>query len=227
MRSWISKLLEDPALRGMGHGQRPEDLNLGLGWLYYALGRIVRPARAVVIGSHRGFVPMVIGRALQDNLEAGELIFIDPSLVDEFWTEPDRLDAYFRAHGVDTVLHHRATTQEFVETDAYRELGPIGLLFVDGYHTEEQARFDHEAFRHLLDPGGFTLFHDSMVVRDDRVYGAEAAYEMRVKYYIDSLRKDPTLQVLDLPFGVSGLTLVRQIDPDAPDPRREWIEGTP
>ena len=69
----------------MGHSQSPEDRNLGLGWLYYALGRTLRPKVAVVIGSWRGFVPLVIGKALQDNQIPGELIFIDPSLADDFW----------------------------------------------------------------------------------------------------------------------------------------------
>ena len=35
--------------------------------------------------------------------------------------------------------------------------------------------------------------------------GADKAYEMRVKYFIDELKEDPALQVMDWPFGVSGL----------------------
>jgi predicted O-methyltransferase YrrM len=227
MDSWISFLFEQPDLRRMGHGQRTEDRNLGLGWLYYAIGRIVRPRRAVVIGSYRGFVPLVIGKALQDNLEPGEVMFVEPSRVDSFWEDPESVRRHFREFGVENVRHFRATTQEFVETEAYRTLGEVGLVFIDGYHSEEQARFDYEAFERLVGPRGFVLFHDSMVVRPDKVYGEAKAYEMRVKYFLDELKKDPGLQVMDWPFGVAGLTLVRKLDPHAPEPRREWIEGRP
>jgi len=227
MNSWISQLFEESALLRMGHGQRADDLNLGLGWLYYAMGRIVKPRNAVVIGSHRGFVPIVMAKALQDNLEDGVVTFIDPSLVDSFWREPDVVQQYFEQHGVSNVRHFGMTTQECVESKHYRELGEVGLVFVDGYHTEEQARFDYEAFAPMLASNGFVLFHDSMVVRDDKVYGADKAYEMRVKYFIDELKKDDSLQVMDWPFGVSGLALVRKIDRSAPNPLRDWIEGHP
>lgn len=227
MKPWISKLFEQSDLLRMGHGQRAEDLNLGLGWLYYALGRVLRPRHAVVIGSHRGFVPLVLGKALQDNLEPGDVTFIDPSMVDSFWDDPGTVRRYFSGHGLENIRHFRMTTQEFVRTEAYGALGEVGLVFIDGHHTEEQARFDYAAFEGMLGPRGFALFHDSMVVRDDKVYGAERAYEMRVKYFVDQLKTDPALQVMDWPFGVSGLTLVRKLDPNAPDPLREWIEGRP
>jgi predicted O-methyltransferase YrrM len=227
MRPWISQLFEQSDLLRMGHGQRAEDFNLGLGWLYYAMGRVVRPRNAVVIGSLRGFVPLVLGKALQDNLEPGTVTFIDPSLVDPFWNDAEAVQRYFSRQGVENIRHFRLTTQEFVLTEAYRALGDVGLVFIDGYHTEEQAQFDYSAFEGLLGYRGFALFHDSMVVRDDKVYGADKAYEMRVKYFIDRLKTDPGLQVMDWPFGVSGLTLVRKLDPTAPDPMRDWIEGRP
>ena len=69
LNHWIAGLFEHPDLLRMGHAQRRDDLNLGLGWLYYALGRMLRPARAVVIGSYRGFAPLVLARALSDNSE--------------------------------------------------------------------------------------------------------------------------------------------------------------
>jgi predicted O-methyltransferase YrrM len=227
MKQWIAQLFEQSDLLRMGHSQRAEDLNLGLGWLYYAMGRVVRPSEMVVIGSYRGFVPLMFAKALQDNLEPGVVTFIDPSLADPFWTNADEVVRYFATYGIHNVRHFPLTTQQFVETDAYRALGEIGLVFIDGYHTEEQARFDFGAFERLLAPRGFILLHDSMVVRDDKVYGADKAYEMRVKYFVDQLKKDPLLQVMDWPFGVSGLTLVRKLDPTAPDPLRDWIEGRP
>ena len=106
MHEWIAKLFEDPDLVRMGHLQRVEDANLGLGWLYYALARIVRPKTAVVIGSYRGFVPMVIGRALSENVEKGEVVFIDPSLADDFWKDEQRVRDHFASYGIENI-HHR------------------------------------------------------------------------------------------------------------------------
>ena len=211
MEQWIHRLLADPEMVRMGHGQRAEDANLGLGWIYYALARALRPARAVVIGSWRGFVPIVLGRAMAENVEGGEVVFIDPSLVDDFWKDPAAVAAHFREKGVTNVTHHRATTQEFVGTDAYRALGEIGLLFVDGLHTREQARYDYEAFRDKLAPGAIALFHDSVRARTSRIYGADKPYVHSVVEFIDELRTDARLQVLDLPLA-DGLTMVRRRD---------------
>jgi predicted O-methyltransferase YrrM len=79
--SWIATLFEDPKFLDMGHAQSAHDFNLGLGWLYYGLVRAHRIKRIVVIGSYRGFVPMVLARAMIDNQTPGEVIFIDPSLI--------------------------------------------------------------------------------------------------------------------------------------------------
>src|SRR4029079_12750507 len=76
---FIRQLFSNPDMLRMGHFQRLDDFNLGLGWMYYALGRIIRPSTAVVIGSYRGFAPSVIAKSLSDNTEGGEVVFIDPS----------------------------------------------------------------------------------------------------------------------------------------------------
>lgn len=222
---WIERLFAEPTLLSMGHNQRLEDASLGLGWVYYALCRIVRPRHAVVIGSYRGFVPLVVGRAFQDNLEEGRVTFLDPSMVDDFWTDPPSVRAHFERFGVSNVRHFRMTTQDFVGTEEYAGLGEIGLLFVDGYHTAEQARFDWDAFEGRLGPFGIALFHDSMVRRESTIYGADRAYRMTVGHLMDELRLDAGLQVLDLPFG-TGLTLVRKAG-GAPGPLLEGRQERP
>ena len=172
MNDWIAKLLADPDLRRMGHGQRVEDLNLGLGWLYYALARMQRPRCVVVIGSYRGFVPLIFAKALTDNLEHGLVYFIDPSLVDDFWKDPLAVNAHFARFGVNNIRHFLMTTQEFVKSETYRDLGTVDIVFVDGYHSEEQARFDYEAFQGSLAPGGLVLFHDSTHATTSPLYGS-------------------------------------------------------
>ncbi|MBL8202348.1 MAG: class I SAM-dependent methyltransferase [Chromatiales bacterium] len=211
LTDWIARLYANPELLRMGHNQRAEDLNLGLGWLYYGLARLVRPRQAMVIGSWRGFVPLVIAKACQDNVERCDVHFVDPSLADDFWKDPAATQAHFRRFGLDNVRHHLHTTQEFVTTPAYASLTDIGLLFIDGYHTAEQARFDYEAFADRLAPRGLVLFHDSMVLRPSPIYGRDRLYDVDVKHYMDELRQDPGLQLLDLPFG-TGLTVLRKVD---------------
>ncbi len=213
MNQWIEHLFEQPDLLRMGHWQRRDDHNLGMGWLYYGLARLIRPQIVLVIGSYRGFAPVVFARALADNSEGGEVYFVDPSLVDDFWKDPERVRTHFKELGVTNIRHFLMTTQEFVETEDYRSIREIGIAFIDGYHTEEQSQFDYEAVEHLISPGGITLFHDSMLISTARIYGPERAYERRVKFFIDQLKNDPTLSVFDLPYS-PGLTLVRKCGDD-------------
>ena len=208
MKDFIAKLFADPEMLRMGHAQRRDDLNLGLGWLYYALARVMRPRIAVVIGSWRGFVPAVIGKALTDNLEQGEVIFIDPSLVDDFWRDPVRVENHFSELGTPNVHHLRMTTQEFVTSSACADLGEVGLLMVDGHHTAEQARFDYLSLLPKLGPEAIVLFHDSVRRFMSPIYGRDRLYEHTVCVFMDRLRATPGLEVFSLPFD-GGLTLVR------------------
>ena len=74
------------------------DLNLGMGWLYYGLARLIRPTRVVVIGCWRGFAPLVFGKALADNAEGGTVTFIDPSLIDDTWANPEEVQTWFNRY---------------------------------------------------------------------------------------------------------------------------------
>jgi len=211
MDDWIRRLFRDETMLRMGHCQRAEDGNLGLGWVYYALARLLRPTTVVVIGSYRGFVPLTFGKALHDNGSGGAVWLIEPSLVDDFWKDPARVTAHFASAGVTNVRHVPRTTQEFVETDDYRQLGRVGLLHVDGMHTEEQAAFDFEAFAGRLVTTSVALFHDSVAMDISRVYGDDRPYVCTVRRFIDRLKTRREWQVFDLPFG-PGLTLVRRAD---------------
>ena len=208
MEEFIARLFGDPEMLRMGHAQRRDDLNLGLGWLYYALARVIRPRIAVVVGSWRGFVPAVIGKALADNLEPGEVVFIDPSLVDGFWKDPVRVRDHFTGLGAPNIRHSRTTTQEFVASAAYQDLGEVGLLMVDGHHTAEQARFDYFSFLPKLGPEAVVLFHDSVRRFMSPIYGRDRLYEHTVCLLMDRLRATPGLEVFSLPF-YGGITLVR------------------
>jgi predicted O-methyltransferase YrrM len=205
---FIRRLFADPQMLRMGHLQRLEDLNLGLGWLYYALARIVRPERAVVIGSYRGFSPGVIARALLENVEGGEVTFIDPSYADGFWADPAKVEEHFTHLGTPNVRHHRCTTQEFLATPAYAELAGVGLLMIDGLHTAEQARLDYLAFLDKLADDAVVLFHDSVSEKVSPIYGRDNLYTHTVCRLMERLRRTPGLETFTLPFG-DGVTLVR------------------
>lgn len=225
--AWIARLFENTDMLKMEHLQRLEDLNLGYGFLYAALIRIIRAKKAVVIGSLRGFVPLVLARALSENVEGGEVLFIDPSMADDFWKDEAATRAHFASFGVSNIRHFLMTTQEFVETPEYKTLTDVSLVFVDGYHSKEQARFDYEAFKDRLAPHGMTLFHDSTRRKISRIYGEEHRYEHRVVDLMDDFRADPSLQVFSLPLG-AGITLVQKRDQTggAKSPtRRGWLSS--
>ncbi len=204
---WLKALLSEPTLKMMGHGQTEADLNLGLGWLYYAQVRILRPKHVVCIGSWRGFAPMVLAKGLADNGENGRLTFIDPSMVDDFWADADKTRKWFASFGLDNIDHFRCTTQEFIQTEAYSQLQPVGVLFVDGFHSAEQARFDHEAFVHSMAPESCILFHDGVRRKESGIYGADRTYVHTVCDYIEELRTRPDLQVMDFPLA-DGVAMV-------------------
>lgn len=209
LNDWIADLFEHRALLQMGHGQRLADQNLGLGWMYYALARVVRPAQAAVIGSYRGFVPLVIARALADNSEGGRLHFIDPSLVDDFWKNDAQAKEYFASLGISNITHHLMTTQEFATSDTYRQLDELGIVFIDGYHSAEQAEFDFEAFAPKLAAQGVVLLHDSVWALQSRMYGPGREYVHSVLDFVSKLKQLPEWQVFDMPFG-DGVSLVRK-----------------
>ncbi|HZN32201.1 MAG TPA: class I SAM-dependent methyltransferase [Pirellulaceae bacterium] len=225
LTEWIGLLFAHPDLARMGHAQRVADRNLGLGWLYYALARTIRPAAAVVIGSYRGFVPLVLGRALADNSEGGEVAFIDPSFVDDFWKDAAAVRRYFAGLRVTNITHHLQTTQEFVRSPAYDELGSVGLVFVDGFHSAEQARFDFEAFADRLAPGGMILLHDSVWRMATGLYGSDRHYVHGVVDFVAELKRQPQWQVFDVPCG-DGVTIVRQSAVPPPPSRRRSAAAT-
>jgi predicted O-methyltransferase YrrM len=212
LTDWIAQLFSNPDMLRMGHQQRAGDLNLGLGWLYYGLTRIVRPNKVVVIGSWRGYTPLLFGRALLDNGEGGSVLFIDPSLADGQWSDPEKVEAHFASYGVANIIHRRMTTQEFVRTEEHRTLENVGLVFIDGMHTAEQAAFDFQAFEHCLSPDGIVLLHDSVKRRISGIYGPDKRYEHTVVDFISELKSRPEWQVFDLPFG-DAVTLVRRSHP--------------
>ena len=204
----IKLMREKPDLWQMGHGQNLANADIGLGWFYYGLARSLQLSRAVVIGSWRGFVPMLIGQAMQDTGNHGDLIFIDPSFVDSQW-EGD-VKAYFKEFGINCISHYRMTSQDFLASNILEE-NSVDLLFIDGYHTDEQCRLEHEGFAPFLSAKAITLFHDSSSRIISNIYGEDRGYEHTVWKYIDELRGDPDFEVVNLEIA-QGVAMVRRLN---------------
>lgn len=203
----IEAMARDPELWGMGHGQHMESHDLGLGWTYYGLTRTLRPRLVVVIGSWRGFVPLLIGHAIQENGDSGRVLFIDPSYVDDQWKD-GRASPYFASYGVTCIEHRLQTSQQVISDPGFSELD-VDLLFIDGLHTEEQCRLEFESFFPRLTPGSITLFHDSHSQISSGIYGDDNRYDHTTWRYIEELRNRPDLQVFDLAID-QGITLVQR-----------------
>lgn len=216
MEDWVKQITTNKDLMGMGHSQSASDNNLGFGWVYYGLARAYRPRHVVCIGSYRGFVPMMFAKALADNAQGGHVTFIDPSFVDDFWTRPDDVKDWFAAHDLRNISHYKMTTEEFVGSTAYNELPTVDFLFVDGFHSDEHAEYEHRSFQPKLAPNGLVFFHDSVTERTSKIYGESSGYEYSVCRYIQRLKRDPEYQVIDFPFS-DGLTLVRRNIPAGPE----------
>jgi predicted O-methyltransferase YrrM len=208
---WLEEFFTYPDLLEMGHGQSLEDKNLGLGWLYYALIRISKPKLAVCIGSWRGFVPILLAKAMQDNQNNGQLVFIDPSLVDDFWADASKVKAWFKTFGIENAQHFLMTTQEFVSSPYFSAISEVGFLFVDGYHTAEQAKYDFESFDALLTKNANVLFHDSTQALYSDIYGEHKKYQYTVYKYMKQLKKRKDMQSIDF-YEASGLTLFKKIE---------------
>jgi hypothetical protein len=211
VKEWIHKLFENPDPSHMGHHQAAKDANLGLGWLHYTVAQILRLSRVLVIGSFRGFASLIFAKTLADNHEPEEVWFIDPSMVDDFWTNPLAVQTYLGDLAVHNIRHFFRTTQEFVAFQHYDLLAEVGIAFIDGYHSEEQSLFDYQPFEEpKLSSDSFALFPDSINVRVSPRYGPDCLYEHRVRHVIDTLKRNPKLQVFDFPFG-DTVTLLRKV----------------
>jgi predicted O-methyltransferase YrrM len=154
----------------MGQFEQPREIaaaqaDLGFGFIYYALARVLKPEQVVVVGSYRGFSVVCTALGLVHNRK-GRLQFIDAAIVDDFWTNPARVRRHFRRLGVDArvTLHRMTTGQWLVRSRRARAGRPfIDLLLLDGDHSFRGTAFDYRKLGRLVRPGGHILLHDSFV----------------------------------------------------------------
>lgn len=143
----------------LGHYEDREQLNLGFGFLYYGLIRVLRPDHVLVIGSGYGFSVVCLALGLKDN-DKGLLTFVDPSydlLKDGpfktvggrgYWDDPEKVIGHFSRFGIqDRVTHYKLSNKEFFPRFDSLGLPAVDVAFLDGNHAFENVRYD---FLHTL-----------------------------------------------------------------------------
>jgi hypothetical protein len=177
--------------------------NLGLGWIYYAVTRLYKPKMTVVIGSGKGFLPIIIAKGIKDNNNGGICHFIDPSYDDDFWKNPAKNKQWFNVFGEREILkHHLFTTEEFTKTGLYKKTKKIDLLCIDGSHFYEFVKIDFNSFKNKLNKRALIIFHDSISRSKNPKWSGP-------RKFLTELLTDKNFQSFDFKFG-AGLTLVQK-----------------
>jgi predicted O-methyltransferase YrrM len=207
--------------RPLGHHETREDLNLGFGYLYYALVRMLRPKHVLVVGSGFGFSVVCLALGLKDNGN-GRLTFVDPSysvLTDgpfktvggtSQWDDPDKVARHFARFGVAQVLtHYRLRSDEFFSRYSELALPDIDLAFIDGSHAYQDVRQDFVSTLRHARKNSYVLLHDT------NIYVRELIRHAGVKRWLKEVKREKELfELIDFPFA-SGVAIVRVLENDA------------
>lgn len=205
----------------LGHHEDAGNLNLGFGFLYYALVRTLRPKHVLVIGSGFGFSVTCLALGLKDNTK-GRLTFVDPSysvLTDgpfktvggtAQWDNPEKVARHFARFGLDGLLtHHRLRSDEFFARYAALALPEIDLAFIDGSHAYEDVRHDFVSTLRHAHKNSYLLLHDT------NIYVRELVRHAGVKRWLREVKREKqAFELIDFPFA-SGVSIVRVLNPDA------------
>lgn len=205
----------------LGHHESAGELNLGFGFLYYSLARMLRPRHVVVIGSGFGFSVVCLALGMKDNGK-GRLTFVDPSysvLTDgpfktvggtSQWDDPAKVARHFARFGVaDIVTHHRMRSDEFFAKLPDLRLPTIDLAFIDGSHAYEDVRHDFMATLRHARKNAYLMLHDT------NIYLREFVRHAGVKRWLRQVqRRSSMFEVVDFPFA-SGVAVVRVLEDDA------------
>jgi predicted O-methyltransferase YrrM len=127
--------------------------------LLYRLARDARSGPFVEIGRFKGGSTIVFASALPDGVELWSYdlhVALRPDMPGA------ELDAELRdalaRYGLDGKVHLVVADSRTVEPPGK----PLELLFVDGDHSYEGAKADHERWSAFVRPGGHLLFHDAV-----------------------------------------------------------------
>jgi len=205
----------------LGHHQNMETLNLGFGFLYYSMVRVLRPKYILVIGSGFGFSVACLALGLRDNME-GTVGFVDPSYSllkhgpfktvggCNTWGDPEAVRNRFALFGVqDIVTHYKMTSQDFFPQYETLHLPKIDIAFIDGNHSFESVKYDFISIMRHVRKNSLIFLHDT------HIYVREWIRNAGVKRWLTLLKgKGSDFEVLNLPYA-SGVALVRVLKEDS------------
>jgi len=155
----------------------------GKSTIYLAAG--ARPQVTVTVDHHRGS---------EEHQPGWE--YHDPSLIDGRSGRIDTLP------GLRATLHQAGLEDDVVVIVARSQLlarvwhQPLGLLFIDGGHTDEQAQADYEGWARHVAGNGALAIHD---VFADPADGGQAPYRVYLRALADGFterRREGSLRIL-------------------------------
>jgi len=203
----------------LGHNQKPQNLNLGFGFIYYGVARALRPKHTLVIGSGYGFSVVCLALAMRDN-GAGAVTFVDPSyslLKDGplktvggrgTWNCADEVQEHFRKFGVEGIVkHHKMKSHELFSSYEDFGLPPVDLGFIDGSHAYKDVKHD------FINMVGQSRSNTYIFLHDTNLYVREMLRHSGVKRWMRVVKKEESaFEVINFPFS-SGVALVRVLEP--------------
>jgi hypothetical protein len=199
----------------LGHNEKPTNLNIGFGFIYYGLVRALRPKHVLVIGSGFGFSVVCLALGLKDNSK-GQLTFVDPSFSvfkhgpfktvggTGYWDDPQKVHQHFTRFGLQQfITHYKLTSGQFFQNYAEVTLPGIDIAFIDGSHAYEDVRHDFLSVLQQAHKNSYILLHDT------NIYIREMVRHAGVKRWLKILKKEKeAFEIIDFPFS-SGLALIR------------------
>lgn len=201
--------------RPLGHNEKPDNLNLGFGFLYYGLVRALRPQHILVIGSGFGFSLVCLALGLKDN-SRGRLTFVDPAYSvftdgpfktlggTGKWRDPRKVRAHFELFEVENLItHYKLRSDEFFPSYHENRLPAIDVAFIDGSHAFKDVKYDFLRTLEHSRKNTYIFLHDS------HIYLRELLHHAGVKRWLKILkREEEFFEVINFPFS-SGVALVR------------------
>lgn len=192
--------------------QRESFRDLGFGWIYWALSRVLEPRKVLVIGSGRGFAVACLSLGVE-HLPDAEVLFVDPGyenwsvegiqdIAAGMWQTPEQAENHFAALlGLGNIRFLRLRSDDAFER-FQRDGDRFDLVFVDGEHSFRQALADLRNAAHCLNPGGLVLAHDTC-----------CAHWPGVALALEALTAEqPWLERLSLP-SFPGLSVLKKREP--------------
>lgn len=145
--------------------------NMPTGRVMAAAVRFMRPDRCLEIGTAYGFSAAVIASALERVSPQGRLLTIEVGEV-----QYRLASALLKGEFGDRVICRMGNSRD-VLGPAAAEMAPIGFVFHDGGHSEENYVRDFETMLDALAPGGVVMFDDIRWHDRDRPEANPRCYE--------------------------------------------------